>query len=198
MVSSIASGVFRNGRVYTVDVLRSWAEAVAVGNGRVIYVGDDAGLEEFIGPDTEVTDLHGRMMLPGFFDSHVHLASGGHQELDCKLAGIKDPADVLAAIRTYIAKDEPDASGWIRGSGWDSAFIQAPDKRWLDELTPEPRDRRGVRTRHRSPQARRPLRSGVGWCRAQSARRRPTWCCGPTRASQRRTRQHVSSCRARA
>ena len=40
---------------------------MAVGNGRIIYVGDNAGLEEYIGPDTEVTDLHGRMMLPGFF-----------------------------------------------------------------------------------------------------------------------------------
>ncbi|MFW2338925.1 MAG: amidohydrolase [Acidimicrobiia bacterium] len=137
MVSSIASRVFRNGRVYIVDELRSWAGAVAVGNGRIIYVGDEAGLEAYIGPETEVTDLDGRMMLPGFFDSHVHLASGGLQELDCNLAGIKEPADVLAAIRTYIEEEGPDASGWIRGSGWDSAFIQAPNKRWLDELAPD-------------------------------------------------------------
>src|SRR5690242_164929 len=63
--------VFRNGAVYTMDAARSWATAVAVRAGRITFVGRrlPAGT---IGPRTEVVDLGGRMLLPGFQDGHVH------------------------------------------------------------------------------------------------------------------------------
>jgi predicted amidohydrolase YtcJ len=137
MGPTVASRVFRNGWVYTVDERRSWAEALAIANGTIIFVGEDAGAEVFIGPDTEVIDLNGRMMLPGFFDSHVHLASGGLQELQCNLVGLRELDGVLAAVKSYVEAEGPNAAGWIRGAGWDSAFIQNPDKRWLDEIAPD-------------------------------------------------------------
>ncbi len=112
-----ATRVFRNGRIYTVDASRSWAEAVAVRNGRIAYVGSNAGAAPFIGPDTVVNDLNGQMMLPGFFDCHVHLASGGLQELECNLTGIKSKGDVLNALQSCIVtlRYQPSQRQFFKG-----------------------------------------------------------------------------------
>ena len=69
---SAADLVFVNGAVYTVDAMRSWAQAVAVRDGRVALVGTDDDVRAAIGPGTEVIDLAGRMLIPGFQDAHVH------------------------------------------------------------------------------------------------------------------------------
>ena len=78
----LADRVFVNGAVYTVDAQQSWAQAVAIADGEIIYVGDDAGARPFIGADTEVVDLHGRMMSPGFHDGHAHVLAGGPYNSD--------------------------------------------------------------------------------------------------------------------
>jgi len=132
-----ADHVFRGGRVSTVDARRTRAEAVAITGGTLVYVGDDAGVRQFVGNGTRVIDLGGRMLLPGFFDSHVHLASGGLQELQCNLFGIKDRNEVLSALRQCVAAEGPGAAGWILGAGWDNGFIRDPDKLWLDEISPD-------------------------------------------------------------
>src|SRR6516164_5075379 len=67
----------RNGAIYTLDAARSWAHAVAVRRGRIVYVGTDAGLAAYVGARTRVVDLHGRMLLPGFQDAHIHPISSG-------------------------------------------------------------------------------------------------------------------------
>ncbi len=71
-VAAAADLVFRNGAVYTVDAARSWASAVGVRHGRIVYVGTDSLPAGLIGRGTEVVDLAGRMLLPGFQDGHVH------------------------------------------------------------------------------------------------------------------------------
>src|SRR3954471_8368632 len=58
--------IFRHAAVYTVDAARSWASAVAIRNGRIAYVGSDSIPAGLIGPKTEVADLSGKMLLPGF------------------------------------------------------------------------------------------------------------------------------------
>jgi len=132
-----AARVFLNGKIYTVDPQRNWAEAVAIADGKIIYVGDNAGAEAYIGEDTKLTDLNGQMMLPGFFDCHVHLTSGGLQELECNLAELKGKEEVLARLRHFVEAQKPDNQGWIRGSGWSIAHIPAPRKEWLDEIAPD-------------------------------------------------------------
>jgi len=69
---SPADLVLRGGHVHTMDAARTRAEAVAVANGRIVAVGSDAALAAYVGPDTEVVDLAGGTLLPGFHDSHVH------------------------------------------------------------------------------------------------------------------------------
>ena len=83
-----ADRVFLNGAIYTVDEDRSWAEAVAVKDGRIVYVGDNAGTAQHIGETTEVTDLRQQMMLPGFHDSHVHILMGVMADDECNLLRI--------------------------------------------------------------------------------------------------------------
>ena len=76
-VEPAADLVLSEGRIYTLDAARRWAEALAVRDGRIVYVGTAAGAVGFVGARTQVLHLGGKMVLPGFHDSHVHLVSGG-------------------------------------------------------------------------------------------------------------------------
>jgi len=104
------------GAIYTVDGARSWAEAVAVRNGRIVYVGTDKGAEAHIGPETTVVDLEGRMVVPGFQDSHVHPISAGLEANSCDLNAVDNVAAYVATIKKY-ADAHPDEP-WITGGGW--------------------------------------------------------------------------------
>ena len=131
-----ADTVFRGGGVYTVDAARSWAEAVAVRDGRIVYVGTDAGLAMWIGPQTRSIDLQGKMLLPGFHDSHVHLVGGGIELDECNLNGLATMDQVLAVVSEY-AKRFPDRK-WIRGGGWPLTLSGGnPHKELLDKIVPD-------------------------------------------------------------
>src|SRR5215469_5144284 len=80
-----ADQVYENGYLYTVDANDSVRSALAVRAGVIVFVGDDAGARPFIGPHTEVADLHGRMMMPGLVDGHMHPMAGGYSLLGCDL-----------------------------------------------------------------------------------------------------------------
>jgi predicted amidohydrolase YtcJ len=126
--------LFVNGPVYTVDAVRSWAQAVAVKGERIVAVGTDAELTSLAGDRTEVVDLHGRLLLPGFQDAHVHPVSGGVDMLQCDLHDLDSAEACLAAIRAYAAShpEEP----WILGGGWsmDSFPGGTPTKEPLDAV----------------------------------------------------------------
>lgn len=107
---------FVGGAVYTVDAARRWAQAVAVRDGRIVAVGTDAEVREHAGPRTEVVDLRGRMLLPGFQDAHVHALGGGLERIQCDLTEGRTVDEYLATIRAY-ADGHPD-SEWILGGGW--------------------------------------------------------------------------------
>jgi predicted amidohydrolase YtcJ len=77
--------VYRNGYVYTVDARDSVRQALAVRAGRIVYVGDNAGTRPLTGRRTRVIDLHGRMLMPGLVDAHMHPQSGGSRLLNCSL-----------------------------------------------------------------------------------------------------------------
>ncbi len=129
--------VFRGGAVYTVDAARSWASAVAVRDGRIIYVGTDSVPTALIGPATEVVDLAGAMVLPGFQDAHVHPVSSGVDLADCHIADLPSAAAVLDSIRA-CARARPDQP-WVRGAGWDLPLFPAanPTKQQLDQAVPD-------------------------------------------------------------
>jgi predicted amidohydrolase YtcJ len=130
--------VFMNGAVYTVDAARSWASALVVTGGRIVYVGDDATAETFAGPATRIVDLGHRMLLPGFQDSHVHPADAPNPVNSLDLHGLTRRAQVLDRIRAYALAHRDKA--WIVGSGWDeSAFLPSgqPTRQMLDAAVPD-------------------------------------------------------------
>ncbi|MCU1646882.1 MAG: hypothetical protein JWN03_7157 [Nocardia sp.] len=107
--------VFTGGSVLTMDSARSRATALAVTGERISAVGH-AEVREFIGPRTEVVDLHGRALLPGFQDAHVHAAAAGMELAACDLSGTTDLGEYLHRIATYAAA-YPERK-WITGTGW--------------------------------------------------------------------------------
>jgi predicted amidohydrolase YtcJ len=129
-----ADVVFRGGAVYTVDPARTWARAVAVKGGRIVSVGTDESVADFIGPKTEVHDLHARMLLPGFQDAHVHPPSGGLEMRECNLSEVSTREDYERIVAAY-ASEHPEVE-WIRGGGWsmDSFPGGTPTKEILDRI----------------------------------------------------------------
>ncbi len=129
--------VFVNGDVYTVDAARTWAQAVAVRDGRIVAVGTDATVADLIGTSTEVIDLAGRMLVPGFQDAHVHPVSSGIEMLQCDLNELASPDAYVGAVAAYAAA-EP-AEPWILGGGWamDEFPGGCPSKEALDGVVPD-------------------------------------------------------------
>lgn len=126
--------VFHGGPVFTADTARSRAHAVAVSGGRIVAVGGDE-VRDLIGPRTEVVDLGGRLLVPGFQDAHVHPVWGGLDMLRCDLAEYGDAPQYLDAIGRYVAAHPDDE--WILGGGWQmSAFPGGtPRAEALDAVT---------------------------------------------------------------
>ena len=72
-----ADSVFKDGRIYTVDEDKPWAEALAISDGKLIAVGNTEDMNPLIGETTEVIDLDGAFMMPGIQENHVHASSAG-------------------------------------------------------------------------------------------------------------------------
>ena len=125
---------FVNGSVYTVDAARTRTQAIAVKDGRIVAVGPDEEVRGHVGPRTDVFDLAGRMLVPGFQDAHVHPPPGGLELLQCDLNDAYTKAEYLDIVASY-SKAHPDRP-WILGGGWYmSAFPRgAPDRASLDAV----------------------------------------------------------------
>ena len=113
-----ADTVALNGKIYTMNPKQPWAEAVAVKGTDIVYVGDDEGAKAFIGENTVVGDLKGKMMLPGFIDTHMHMLpmmvfSGG-----LVMPNEGDPEKMLAQLKDYVAKN-PDGPFYSFGGAFE-------------------------------------------------------------------------------
>ncbi|MGB8960280.1 MAG: amidohydrolase [Candidatus Aminicenantales bacterium] len=128
--------ILTNAAITTMAPGRPRAEALAVAAGKIVYVGDGRRALQRRGPSTRIVDLGGRLVLPAFQDSHIHLVSGGVELGLCDLNGLRTAEEVLAKVRAFAAA-HPDAA-WITGGGWDlPLFPQAnPRKEALDAVVP--------------------------------------------------------------
>src|SRR5712691_67843 len=133
--------VFTGGLVYTADQARrrlipagAAASAVAVAGRRIIAVAatGDQQIRDLTGTATEVIDLRGRALLPGFQDAHVHPAFAGVTMLRCDLTDAADANEALAIVAGY-ARAHPDQE-WISGSGWRMEWFAGgtPSRELLD------------------------------------------------------------------
>ena len=129
--------VLRGGVVRTLEAALPSATAVAVRDGRIVYVGQDAGASRYVGDDTEVVELAGRLLLPGFVDTHAHPVSGGVEQGECDLHAAASRADVARLVRA-CAERSP-AGEWVRGGGYQATYFPdgAPSRELLDSLVPD-------------------------------------------------------------
>jgi predicted amidohydrolase YtcJ len=116
-----ADTVFKNGYVYTVNPGARVASAVAVKDGRIVYVGSDQGAKAFVGPSTKVVKLGGKMMLPGFIDSHMHASMTVSSLYSVLLYGLPTVDAYVAAVDEF-AKANPGMDV-IRGQGWSNTVV---------------------------------------------------------------------------
>jgi predicted amidohydrolase YtcJ len=113
------------------------AEAVAIKGGRIQVVGTAADVRAFIGPETDIVELAGGMVLPGFIDSHTHFIPGGFQLSSVDLRTAATPEEFARRIGEFAATVPPGT--WITGGDWDHEMWggELPRKEWIDELTRE-------------------------------------------------------------
>ena len=134
-----ADAVYRGGRIYTVDDARSWADAVAIADGRFVAVGSNAEIEAYVGPGTRVVDLAGRMAMPGIHDMHAHPVEGGFQHLyECSFPFTTPLGAIVEQVRKCAARA---AKGeWIRGGQWAAETLESnrpPTRALLDAAAPD-------------------------------------------------------------
>jgi len=128
-----ADVILTGGRVWTGT--GTDASAVAVRDGRIVAVGDDATIERLAGARTERVALEGRMVVPGFIDNHTHFIDGGFDLASVQLRDAATPAEFVRRIAVQ-ARQVPD--GWMTGGTWDheSWGGELPRRDWIDSVTP--------------------------------------------------------------
>ena len=137
-----ADTIILHARIYTVDAQHPWAEALAIRAGKLVAVGDEKQIAAWRGPKTQVLDAGGRLVLPGFTDSHIHFLEGALLLDRAHLDDTHNVAEIQEVLRQYAAKHpaKDRASAWIVGRGWsypEFGESAMPDKKYLDELFPD-------------------------------------------------------------
>jgi predicted amidohydrolase YtcJ len=142
--------VLINGRVWTGDEARPYAQAVAIEGDRIAFVGDDFAVGDFIGSETEQIDLEGRFVTPGFIDNHTHFNRAGELLLGVNLLEVADADELVAELERTAARMPEGA--WMVGGSW-GAYEQwgqsstgedagpesgtfRPDRSLIDPVTP--------------------------------------------------------------
>ncbi|MCQ6276749.1 amidohydrolase [Bacillus sp. V3B] len=129
--------ILKNGYVYTSDENSSTAKTIGVRDGEIVYVGNNNSVSSLKGPNTKVIDLEGKMVLPGFTDSHNHAYLMSESLFWLDLSSYSTLEEYKKAIQDYL-KEHPDLKQ-LRGIGWNERLVTSnsgdPQPReWLDEV----------------------------------------------------------------
>jgi len=124
-------------RVFTADPEAPWAEAIAIRDGRITYVGDADGAASAAGPNPERIDAAGGLIVPGFVDGHVHIAMTGAAMRKAQLRGAGTVDEIRRRVRQW-ADENPDAPR-VLGTAWVHGDVPngQPDKTMLDDIVPD-------------------------------------------------------------
>lgn len=119
--------IISGGTIYTVDEKQPKVEAVAVIGDRIVYAGTLKGAEEFKGEKTQMLDLKGKVMTPGWIEGHGHFMGLGFNELELDLMNVKSYDELVEKVKEAVAKAKPGQ--WILGRGWhQDKWDQKPSK----------------------------------------------------------------------
>ena len=134
LASTYADEIYNNARIYTLEPDLPWAEAIAVKEGMILAVGSNEEISAMAGPDTNMIDLDGKMLMPGIHDTHAHPVDAGITELyECSFR-TTDLTEALETIRGCAADAQPGQ--WITGGQWFESYFEegVMPKSVLDEL----------------------------------------------------------------
>jgi len=132
----VADLVLLNCAVWTVNPAQPWAEAVAIKEDKILEAGSSQEIKRMIGDSTQVIDLKGDMVLPGFIDSHTHFLDGGFSLLGIRLRDAESREELITKIADKAKKIEKGV--WILDGDWDHQSFDPPElprKEWIDPAT---------------------------------------------------------------
>jgi predicted amidohydrolase YtcJ len=124
--------VLKNGEIYTMEDARPWAKSIVIAGNRIMVVLDDNDIDRFVGPETRVIDLGGRLVVPGFIDAHTHFHGFGAQQNDINLMDVTDNDGLIRELRRVVGL--LDAGEWITGGQWEAHKIWRTDWREREDL----------------------------------------------------------------
>ncbi len=137
LAAQTADLVLRHATVYTGAAARPKAQAVAVKDGKILFVGSEVAVAKFIGPATRTLNLAGRFVYPGFVDAHAHFTGIGLREMTLNLEGTRTKAAFLAKVEAAVKRAKPGE--WVTGRGWIETFWSPPvfpTRHDLDQIAP--------------------------------------------------------------
>jgi len=128
---------FLNGKIYTVNEKQPFAEAVVTEGNKILFVGSNSEARKLITDKTNVIDLKGKLMLPGFIDDHAHFTGGGFYLLGLDLSNAKSKEELRSILKKYVSTRK---GRWITGGRWDHELWKdkkIPIKELIDDFTKE-------------------------------------------------------------
>jgi predicted amidohydrolase YtcJ len=137
MSAQVPQIILYNGILATRSTVYPHAQAVAVGNGKILALGRDEDMLNLAGPDTEKINLAGRLVVPGFIDAHIHFYEWALKRQGLKLDDLTHLEELLTRVRAAAA-NQP-AGQWIMGQGWnetDWTEQRMPTRETLDRAAP--------------------------------------------------------------
>ena len=127
---AVADLVINNAKVYTVNKDQPEAEALAIKEGKIIFVGSNADAKKYTGDKTEVIDANGQFVMPGFIEGHAHIHGLGSSLMNLNLMNVKNWDEIVAMVDGAVKKAKP--GDWIIGRGWhQEKWNPAPAKNYL-------------------------------------------------------------------
>ena len=122
--------VINNAKVYTVNKNQPDAEAIAIKDGKIIYVGNNTDVKKYVGDKTEVIDAKGQFVMPGFIEGHGHIHALGASLINLNLMNVKNWDEIVAMVAEAVKKAKP--GDWIEGRGWhQEKWDHTPPKNYL-------------------------------------------------------------------
>ena len=135
----MADLVFKNAKIVTIDKENPRAQAIAIRGEQILAVGSNSKIKQYIDEAaTQVIDVGGRLLIPGFNDAHIHFLSGGRSLMNLDFRYVFDPQEIAQMVKEKVDQVEPGVL--IQGRGWEHETF--PDKQWptkeiLDAVAPD-------------------------------------------------------------
>ncbi len=133
--SKVADRIISNATIWTGNDLQATAQAMAIAGDSILAIGSLVDMQSYKGEQTEVINMKGQFITPGFIDCHVHLMMGGNALLSVELRDASTPEEFTKRIADYAKTIEP--GDWILEGNWDHTLWggELPKKEWIDAYT---------------------------------------------------------------